>query len=64
MVEESSYKKTMSNNQEASDEATKIPQPRMQWMPISKSFKDKVKEKVGPKKREKSTQDTNRVWTL
>lgn len=36
----------------------------MQWRPKSKSFKDKVEEKVAPKQKVKLTKNTGKLWTL
>ena len=50
------------------NEVSDNPQLHMKWVPKSKSFKKKVREKVKDKvmtnKMEKSTKDTNQVWTL
>ena len=36
----------------------------MEWKSKSKFFKDKVKERVGSKNKDRHALDTNKVWTL
>ena len=60
--------KPVSKHQGTLDEMKKSSQPHMKWIPKSNSFKKKVKEKmkdkVGTKKKVKTTKDTNQVYTL